>query len=259
MFDQAGGTGKPRIGQVPICWDPSRTPRSSARTTSSAGSAAAGRSTPSCPARPRSPVPRQFVRKEDVAESIPCGPDVDAHVDAVQEFVDAGFTDVAVVQIGGDTQPEFLDWAERELLPALRGSDRTGCRPPGASSPPPRPATGVTCGADRRDAHRTVAAQADHDRADRRAVRGRRSAAPSPPACATSARTSRASAGSARQRVQLRRSPTASRSPPQSAMRIAVAGHPAGLDRRLDLRLRGRAPARDRQRRARPPPVPLSR
>ena len=24
MFDGAGGAGKPRIGQVPICWDPSR-------------------------------------------------------------------------------------------------------------------------------------------------------------------------------------------------------------------------------------------
>jgi hypothetical protein len=34
--------------------------------------------------------------------------------------VDAGFTDVAVVQIGADTQPEFLGWAEQELLPALR-------------------------------------------------------------------------------------------------------------------------------------------
>jgi hypothetical protein len=62
----------------------------------------------------------QFVRKDDVAESIPCGPDVEAHVKAVREFVDAGFTDVAVIQIGGNTQPAFLDWAEGELLPALR-------------------------------------------------------------------------------------------------------------------------------------------
>lgn len=62
----------------------------------------------------------QFVKPEDVAENIPCGPDVDAHVAAVEKFVKAGFTDVAVVQVGGDTQPEFLEWAETELLPALR-------------------------------------------------------------------------------------------------------------------------------------------
>lgn len=62
----------------------------------------------------------QFVRPEDVAASIPCGPDVDAIVKAVGEFEEAGFTDVALVQIGDESQNEFLAFAERELLPALR-------------------------------------------------------------------------------------------------------------------------------------------
>jgi G6PDH family F420-dependent oxidoreductase len=62
----------------------------------------------------------QFVKPEDVAESIPCGPDVDAMVQAVREFEQAGFTDVALVQIGDDSQEEFLRMAESELLPALR-------------------------------------------------------------------------------------------------------------------------------------------
>ena len=62
----------------------------------------------------------QFVRPEDVAESIPCGPDVDEHVHAVRAFTDAGFTHVAVVQIGGDHQDEFMPWAKSERLPALR-------------------------------------------------------------------------------------------------------------------------------------------
>jgi G6PDH family F420-dependent oxidoreductase len=122
LFDQAGGRGKPRIGQVPICWDPSRDAaierahdqfrwfgggwKVNAELPGTAGFAGAS----------------QFVRPEDVAESIPCGPDLDAHVDAVRKFVRAGFTDVAVVQVGGDSQPEFLDWAERELVPALRNS-----------------------------------------------------------------------------------------------------------------------------------------
>ena len=62
----------------------------------------------------------QFVRPDDVAEAIPCGPDVAAHVEAVRPFVDAGFTHVALVQIGGQTQAEFVSFAARELLPALR-------------------------------------------------------------------------------------------------------------------------------------------
>jgi len=62
----------------------------------------------------------QFVRPDDVAGSIPCGPDIEAIVEAVAPFWDAGYTDMALVQIGGDQQEDFLRFAETELLPALR-------------------------------------------------------------------------------------------------------------------------------------------
>ncbi|MBT2452368.1 LLM class flavin-dependent oxidoreductase [Streptomyces sp. ISL-43] len=62
----------------------------------------------------------QHTRPEDVAEAIACGDDVDAFVDAVRPYAEAGFTEVALVQIGGDRQKPFLAWAEAELLPALR-------------------------------------------------------------------------------------------------------------------------------------------
>ena len=52
--------------------------------------------------------------------SIPCGSDAGSFVDAVTPFTEAGFTDLALVQIGGDQQDAFLDWAPKELLPALR-------------------------------------------------------------------------------------------------------------------------------------------
>jgi hypothetical protein len=35
-------------------------------------------------------------------------------------FIDAGFTEVAIVQIGGDQQELFIRWARDSLLPALR-------------------------------------------------------------------------------------------------------------------------------------------
>ncbi len=46
----------------------------------------------------------QFVRPEDVADSIPCGPDVEPIVEAVCAYWEAGFTDIALVQVGGDQQ-----------------------------------------------------------------------------------------------------------------------------------------------------------
>ena len=61
----------------------------------------------------------QFVRPSDVAESIPCGDDVAAVLEAASAFRDAGFTHLALVQVGGEHQGEFFDWADAELLGAL--------------------------------------------------------------------------------------------------------------------------------------------
>jgi hypothetical protein len=55
-----------------------------------------------------------------VAEQLPCGADVEEFAEKLRPFVDAGFTEVALVQIGGDRQDAFIGWAERDLLPALR-------------------------------------------------------------------------------------------------------------------------------------------
>ncbi|MDX6368279.1 MAG: hypothetical protein QOK30_3355 [Nocardioidaceae bacterium] len=74
----------------------------------------------------------QFVRPEDVADAIPCGPDVEPILDAVGEFVEAGFTDVAIVQVGDQGQQDFLDFAESSLLPALR--ERHGSTQPAKSA-----------------------------------------------------------------------------------------------------------------------------
>jgi hypothetical protein len=61
-----------------------------------------------------------FVREDDVAENIPCGDDVDAVIQAAQAYADAGFTHLALVQIGGDRQAPFLDWSRSTLIPAWR-------------------------------------------------------------------------------------------------------------------------------------------
>ena len=55
-----------------------------------------------------------------VAEHLSCGPDVQGHVDKIQPFIDAGFTEIAFAQVGGGHQQEFIGRPESELLPALR-------------------------------------------------------------------------------------------------------------------------------------------
>ncbi|WP_106850016.1 TIGR03557 family F420-dependent LLM class oxidoreductase [Blastococcus sp. Marseille-P5729] len=62
----------------------------------------------------------QFVREEDVAGAIPCGPNLDKIAEAVKKYVDAGFTDVALVQVGDERQEQFLTEAAGPLLEKLR-------------------------------------------------------------------------------------------------------------------------------------------
>ena len=57
---------------------------------------------------------------------MPCGPDVHTHIAGIREFETAGFTHVALVQVGGDTQQQFLKEAAEPLLAALRSAAEKG-------------------------------------------------------------------------------------------------------------------------------------
>jgi hypothetical protein len=54
-----------------------------------------------------------------IGESMACGPDLDRHVAQLQAYLDAGFDEVYVQQIGPD-QEGFFSVYEREVLPRLR-------------------------------------------------------------------------------------------------------------------------------------------
>jgi G6PDH family F420-dependent oxidoreductase len=120
MFDAAGGAGKPRVGQVALCYDTDEDAAVRRAHEQFRWFGGSWKVNAELPGPAAFDAASKFVRPEDVAESIPCGPDVKRHVQAVQEFVDAGFTHIAVIQIGGRHQDPFIRWAQEELLPALR-------------------------------------------------------------------------------------------------------------------------------------------
>ena len=41
-------------------------------------------------------------------------------IEAARAYADAGFTHLALVQIGGDRQRPYLEWTQETLLPAWR-------------------------------------------------------------------------------------------------------------------------------------------
>ncbi|UQX87581.1 TIGR03557 family F420-dependent LLM class oxidoreductase [Jatrophihabitans telluris] len=108
------------IGQIPICWGPDK-------------DAAVERAhelfrwfgggwfvNADLPTPAAFTAASQFVRPEDVAASIACGPDLDELAESVKPYLDAGFSDVALVQVGDESQDEFLSTVAGPLLDKLR-------------------------------------------------------------------------------------------------------------------------------------------
>jgi G6PDH family F420-dependent oxidoreductase len=120
MFDAAGGTGKGRVGQIAVSYDEDRASALKRAHEQFRWFGLGWKVMADLPNPDSFDAAAQFVTPEDVAESIPCGPDVAEHVEKIKPFVEAGFTEIALVQIGAEQQEKFTAWAERELLPALR-------------------------------------------------------------------------------------------------------------------------------------------
>jgi G6PDH family F420-dependent oxidoreductase len=119
-FREAAGPDRPRYGQLALCY---------------------GQDEAACRARARQlwrwalpgwhvmaelPDERSFAAateqftEDDVAALVPCGPDTGQHVEAARKWIEAGYTHLALVQVGADHQDEFMTWAQTELLPELR-------------------------------------------------------------------------------------------------------------------------------------------
>lgn len=118
-FEKAGGRGKPKYGQVTVCY---------ARTESEAR-ATARRWWPNAALDgelgQELALPAHFEQAtawlddKTMGEKIPCGPDPEIHIDAIRKYADAGYTHIYVHQVGPD-QSAFFDFYEREVIPNLR-------------------------------------------------------------------------------------------------------------------------------------------
>ena len=119
MFDAAGGADKPRVGQIALCYDPDRDSAVARAHQQFRWFGLGWKVNADLPNPESFAAATQFVTPAQVGEQLACGPDVEEHLTKIQPFIDAGFTEIALVQIGAEQQP-FLEWAEKELLPALR-------------------------------------------------------------------------------------------------------------------------------------------
>ncbi len=119
-FAASGGEGKPRIAQLHVCWgeDEAQARRLAHEQWSNSG--LGGELSQELPTPAHFEQAAETVREEDVTGPLPCGPDVEAYMESAQKYLDAGFDHLYWHQIGPD-QAGFVAFAERELLPRLRG------------------------------------------------------------------------------------------------------------------------------------------
>ncbi|MQY04236.1 LLM class F420-dependent oxidoreductase [Actinomadura macrotermitis] len=119
-FDEAGGAGKPKLGGLKACWAQDedqgvKTVHRLWRNEQVGGEAAQ-----------LLPLPRHFaqvselVTEDMVRQNVPCGPDPERHVAAIRPFVDAGYDEVYINQVGPEPDGFFAFYRD-EVLPRLRG------------------------------------------------------------------------------------------------------------------------------------------
>jgi coenzyme F420-dependent glucose-6-phosphate dehydrogenase len=117
-FQHAGGGDKPRLGMLHVCWAPDA---ERARETVNEWWPNGGIGGE---LGQELPLPRHFEQAardlpaDVITKHIPCGPDVDVHLGAIEEYASAGFDHVYVHQIGPE-QEGFFDFYAKNVIPKM--------------------------------------------------------------------------------------------------------------------------------------------
>lgn len=116
QFQAAGGQGKPTYGQLTVCWanDEAEARRTAFEWWPTGGLQGELSVELRTPTHFEQAV--KGLTEEQVVKNLVCGPDVDRHRQAIQEYIDAGYDHVYIHQIGPD-QEGFIRFYQREILP----------------------------------------------------------------------------------------------------------------------------------------------
>lgn len=118
VFDEGGGTGKPRFGKVDVCWASSeeearKTAHKIWANTGVKGQLNQELATPALIEQAAS-----MVTEDEVAKLVICGPDAGKHIEEIQKYADAGYDHIYIHQIGPN-QEGFFRFYEKNVLPRL--------------------------------------------------------------------------------------------------------------------------------------------
>jgi coenzyme F420-dependent glucose-6-phosphate dehydrogenase len=121
-FKGAGGKG-PMYGQLTVCWAESNDQAIKTAHEIWPNSAIPGELGQELPTPAHFEQAAQMVRPEDIARQVTHGPDAQAYLEKISEYVEAGFDHVYLHQIGPD-QEGFIKFCESEILPRYAQAQR---------------------------------------------------------------------------------------------------------------------------------------
>jgi G6PDH family F420-dependent oxidoreductase len=128
QFRKGGGGDKPAQGGVKVCWSTDKELAIDTAHRLWRNSGVPGELSQVLPSPRHFEQASQLVTREMTADAVVCGDDVDEHVGALQPFIDAGFDEVYVSQMGaavpGTDAEGFFDFYASHVLPAVRKANR---------------------------------------------------------------------------------------------------------------------------------------
>jgi coenzyme F420-dependent glucose-6-phosphate dehydrogenase len=117
-FEDAGGKGKPKYGQITVCYASSKEEAKKTAFEVWPNALVEGA------ASQELPLPSDFEEltegrdADELEGTLTLGPDPDEYIEQVKEYEQAGYTHIYFHQVG-PKQDEFLEFARNELLPSL--------------------------------------------------------------------------------------------------------------------------------------------
>ncbi len=118
-YRSAGGAG-PAYGEVGLAWAEDEASAVRAAFESARWSLTGWKVMSELPNPANFEASARYVREEDVAGQMPCGPDAAKHLAAIRQYEQAGYDHVVLMNNGSDADG-FLDFFARELKPQLAG------------------------------------------------------------------------------------------------------------------------------------------
>src|SRR5688500_254881 len=111
-FEQAGGKGKPKYGQITVCWGPDEDEAAKTAREIWPNAGLGGELSYELP------LPRHFeqatenVTPEQLKDELTVGPEAEQYLAKIEEMVEAGYTHVYLHQIGPDQDGFFRFWED---------------------------------------------------------------------------------------------------------------------------------------------------